>query len=146
DYFVFSPGRMKRKHNTFYFIDENNKQKSLPIHQINDIYVFGVLDMNTRFLQMLNQHEVSLHIFNYYGFYSGTFYPRNKRVSGFTAVHQSKHHLDQQRRLFIAKQMVGSASFHMKRNLRRYQDKPFVKEVIDNITEYQDLLENMTTI
>lgn len=49
DYFVFSSGRMKRQHNTFYFIDEEGNKKSLPIKQIDNFYLFGKLDMNTDF-------------------------------------------------------------------------------------------------
>lgn len=137
---------MKRKHNTFYFIDENNDTKSLPIHQIDNIYVFGVLDMNTRFLQMLNQHEVTMHIFNYYGFYAGSFYPRQQRVSGFTIVNQSKHYLDSDKRLFIAKQFVKSSVFHMLRNLRRYKNKGEVEKIIAKITEYESMIDHMTTV
>src|SRR5690625_918771 len=144
DYFVFSPGRMKRQHNTFYFIDENEKKKSLPIQQIDNVYLFGTLDMNTDFLQMLNQHKVAMHIFNYYGFYSGSFYPRQQRVSGFTVVQQSNHYLDKNKRLFLSKQLVKSAAFHMVRNLRHYQQvNDNIKEVIEVINKY---LEQMNTL
>src|SRR5690625_6741743 len=111
DYFVFSPGRMKRQHNTFYFIDENEKKKSLPIQQIDNVYLFGTLDMNTDFLQMLNQHKVAMHIFNYYGFYSGSFYPRQQRVSGFTVVYQSNHYLDINKWLFFYIKLVDCVIF-----------------------------------
>lgn len=146
DYFVFSTGRMKRQHNTFYFIDEEGRKKSLPIHQIDNFYLFGNLDMNTRFLQLLNQHHVSMHIFNYYGFYSGSFHPRQTKVSGFTVVQQSSHYLDLQRRLYIAKQLVKSASFHMKRNLRRYKQKEGVQTIMDVIDEYEKSISNMNNI
>lgn len=146
DYFIFSPGRMKRKNNTFYFIDEANQKKSLPIHQIDNIYVFGTLDMNTDFLQMLNQHEVALHLFNYYGFYSGSFYPRHQKVSGFTVVHQAKHYIDKEKRLFLAKQFTKSASFHMLRNLRNYRDKTEVQAALDSLEHYQTLIDEMSSV
>lgn len=146
DYFIFSPGRMKRQHNTFYFIDEEGRKKSLPIHQIDNIYVFGPLDMNTDFLQMLNQHEVTMHLFNYYGFYSGSFYPRKQKVSGFTVVHQSKHYLDEGKRLYLAMQFAKSASFHMLRNLRNYREKDEVQKAIDVMKDYQTLFDDMTTV
>lgn len=146
DYFVFSPGRMKRQYNTFYFIDENNKKKSLPIHQIDNIYVFGKLDLNTDFLQMLNQHDVAMHLFNYYGFYSGSFYPRHQKVSGFTVVHQAEHYLNKGKRLFLAKRFVSSAIFHMLRNLRRYREKEEVQTIINSIVKYQSLIDEMTTV
>lgn len=146
DYFVFSPGRMQRKHNTFYYINEDGSKKSLPIHQIDNIYVFGSLDMNTDFLRLLNQHNVCMHIFNYYGFYSGSFVPRQTKVSGFSKVQQANHYLNQDKRLFLAKQFVESASFHMLRNLRRYKDEKEVGERIDLILRYKNQLKDANTI
>lgn len=146
DYFVFSSGRMKRQHNTFYFIDEEGNKKSLPIKQIDNFYLFGKLDMNTDFLQLLNQHDVAMHIFNYYGFYSGSYYPRRKKVSGFTTVMQSAHYLDDDKRLFLAKQFVNSASFHMRRNLRKYKDKNDVTAFIDVIIDYQKQIDDMKKV
>lgn len=146
DYFVFSPGRMQRKNNTFYFIDGEGKKKSLPIHQIDNIYVFGSLDLNTEFLQLLNQHRVTMHIFNYYGFYSGSFVPRQQKVSGFSAVHQAEHYLNLEKRLFLAKQFVNSASFHMLRNLRHYKNKGNVEALIDHIVKYRNQLEPMASV
>lgn len=146
DYFVFSSGRMKRQHNTFYFIDEEDNKKSLPINQIDNFYLFGKLDMNTDFLQLLNQHDVSLHIFNYYGFYSGSFYPRKKKISGFTTVHQSTHYLDESKRLFLAKQFVRSASYHMTRNLRHYKHKNDVQTFLNLILDYQKQIDEMKNV
>lgn len=146
DYFVFSSGRMKRQHNTFYFIDEEGNKKSLPIHQIDNFYLFGKLDMNTDFLQMLNQHNVSMHIFNYYGFYSGSFYPRKKRVSGFTTVNQSAYYLDVNKRLYLAKQFVRSASYHMARNLRHYKQRVGVQAFLDLILNYQKQIDDMKSV
>jgi|SRR5699024_8675010 len=146
DYFVFSPGRMKRQHNTFYFIDEEGKKKSLPINQIDNFYLFGTLDMNTDFLHLLNQHQVAMHIFNYYGFYSGSFYPRQQKVSGFTTVNQSDHYLNKDKRLFLAKQFVKSASFHMIRNLRHYKEKEGILALISSMKGYQEQIDEMKTV
>ena len=146
DYFVFSPGRMQRKNNTFYFVDDENKKKSLPIHQIENIYVFGTLDMNTEFLQLLNQHKVVMHIFNYYGFYSGSFCPREIKVSGFAITRQADHYLNKENRLFLAKQFVESATFHMLRNLRHYKNKEKVQESIDLILKYRQEIGKTNTI
>lgn len=94
----------------------------------------------------MNQHDVALHIFNYYGFYSGSFYPRRKKVSGFTTVHQSSHYLDDKKRLLLAKQFVKSATFHMVRNLRQYKDKKGVQALIDVIVEYQRQIDDMKSV
>src|SRR5690625_2152914 len=137
---------MKRNHNTFYFIDEENDKKSLPIHQIENIYLFGKLDMNTDFLNLLNQHQVAMHLFNYYGFYSGSFIPRQQKVSGFTVVNQSAHYLDKDKRLYIAREFVGSAIFHMLRNLRRYRHRDGMVQIIEKLELYRTQLYDMNSI
>lgn len=146
DYFIFSSGRMKRHHNTFYFIEEEGKKRSLPIHQIDNIYLFGKLDMNTDFLHLLNQHGVALHTFNYYGFYSGSFQPRQQKVSGFNLVNQAAHYLDKNKRLFLAKQFVDSATFHMLRNLRRYKEKLGIKEIIESLESLKTQMESVRSV
>lgn len=94
-----------------FIINEDGSKKSLPIHQIDNIYVFGSLDMNTDFLRLLNQHNVCMHIFNYYGFYSGSFVPRQTKVSGFSKIQQANHYLNQDKRLFLAKQSLKVRHF-----------------------------------
>jgi len=42
----------------------------------------GELDLNTRLLSFLSRHGIGLHVFNYYGFYVGSFYPRETRAAG----------------------------------------------------------------
>ncbi|MED3718994.1 type I-B CRISPR-associated endonuclease Cas1b [Geobacillus thermodenitrificans] len=123
DHYIFSNGRLKRKDNTIYFLDENENKRSLPVHQIENLYVFGEVDFNSSLLNLLSQHEIHLHIFNYYGFYAGTFCPRNRKVSGFTIVQQSAHYLDKEKRLYIAKMLLESAVHHMLRNIRRHKEK-----------------------
>lgn len=137
---------MQRKNNTFYFIDDEDNKKSLPVNQIDNVYVFGKVDFNTDFLNLLSQHDIRIHFFNYYGFYTGTYYPRAKKVSGFTVVNQSKHYLEKKKRVYLATQFVESASFHMLRNLRNYKHKDMVNNLIGQIQENILLLEKMTSV
>lgn len=150
DFYIFSNGRMKRKDNTFYFINEEEKKKSLPVEQINNLYVFGQVDFNTALLNFLNQHQIHIHFFNYYGFYSGSFAPREGHLSGFTIVQQSTHYLEMSKRLVLAKAFVSSAVFHMVRTLRSYKQitgellEPMV-QLIPQISEAKNIQQLMGT-
>lgn len=146
DYFIFKSGRMVRKDNTVYFIGKDEKKKSLPIHQIDNLYVFGKVDFNTDYLNLLSRHGVRMHNFNYYGFYNGTFSPRSKHVSGFTVVHQSSCYLDKNKRVYLAKQFISSSIFHMLRNLRNYRKYNEVHTSIEHIQKNISLLESSTTV
>ncbi|AWC32896.1 type I-B CRISPR-associated endonuclease Cas1b [Bacillus cytotoxicus] len=144
DFYIFSNGRMKRKDNTFYFINEEEKKRSLPIAQIDNLYVFGQVDFNTKLLNFLNQHQIHVHFFNYYGFYSGSFTPRESNLSGFTLVQQSAHYLDTDKRLILAKAFVSSAVFHMLRTLRGY--KQITAEMLGEIIRLTPQISQASTI
>lgn len=119
DVFILSSGRLKRKHNTLYLETENGEQRPIPVQQTANIHLFGQVDFNTSLLHLLSQHEICLHIYNYYGFYDGTYVPRQSKVSGYVLVQQCAHVLDLDKRLYLAKAFVHGALHHMQRNLRK---------------------------
>ncbi len=134
-FYINSNGRLKRKENTLYFeTEEKGKvvKRALPINDIDAIYVFGELDINTKALNYLSQYDVPIHFYNYYGFYSGSFLPRKKNVSGILLVEQVKHYIDNQKRMFLAISFIEGAVHHMVRNLR----KNSIPE-----EDYQDIIE-----
>ena len=123
DVFLFNNGRIQRKDSTIVFVNEDGKKKTLPIEQIENIHVFSELDFNTSFFNLLSQKDVNLHIYNYYGYYSGSYIPRDKRVSGYVDVNQAWHVLDHDARMYVAGQFVYGAVHHMLKNLRRHKAK-----------------------
>jgi len=114
NYYINQSGRLRRKDNTLYFekteisedaenneakldldIDEGKvtvKRVPIPIEDIDSIYLFGEIELNTRLLNFLAQKQIPVHIFNYYGYYSGTYYPREYLISGFLVVNQVQHY------------------------------------------------------
>ncbi|HEY9063192.1 MAG TPA: type I-B CRISPR-associated endonuclease Cas1b [Pseudobacteroides sp.] len=146
DYYVLSNGRLKRKENTVYFIDGNDIKRALPIEQIDTLHVFGEVDLNTKFLSYISEYGLLLNFYNYYGYYTGSFYPRKRNVSGFLVVKQSEHYMKFDKRLYLAKCFVNSARFHIKRNLRNYSNIPeelmdaIDKEVVDSADDINVLM------
>lgn len=131
DHYVFSNGRLKRKHNTIYFENEAGDEKPLPIEKIRALHLFGEVDVNSKLLTYLSQFGIILHFYNYYGFYAGTYLPREKKESGHVLVKQSEHYLDHHKRLYLAYQFLQGAIHHMLRNLRRHKEKTsmFIEEI-----------------
>ncbi|MBS5909967.1 MAG: type I-B CRISPR-associated endonuclease Cas1b [Paenibacillus macerans] len=144
DVFVFSTGKLHRKHNTLYFTDEEEKSSPLPVEQTENLHLFGNVDFNTSLLHILTQHDVRLHVYNHYGYYDGTYYPRNSRVSGYTVIRQSEHYLDLNKRLVLAKSFIQGGVHYMVRNLRKAGDES--KPYIDTIQSKVALLENASNI
>lgn len=146
-YYIFSNGRVKRKENTIYIENENGDKKAIPVEDIDTIHLFGEVDLNTKLLNFLSQQNKTVHVYNYYGFYAGSFMPRDRNVSGDLTVKQVEYYLDNERRFFIAISFVESAMFHMVRNLREYKEavefQEKIKAEMSNATESKTISELM---
>ncbi len=123
-FYINSNGRLRRKENTLYFETQQDGQtikKALPVNDIDAIYVFGELDINTKALNYLSQYDIPIHFYNYYGFYSGSFLPRKKNVSGSLLVEQVRHYLDSNKRQYLATSFIEGAIHHILRNLKKME-------------------------
>ncbi|MBX2976929.1 MAG: type I-B CRISPR-associated endonuclease Cas1 [Ignavibacteriaceae bacterium] len=95
-------------------------RKPIPIEDIEAIYCFSELRFNTKFLNFIAQKQITLHLFNYYGYYSGSFYPREPFVSGKLLVKQVEVYRDSIARVKIAKKFVDGATANILKNLQYY--------------------------
>jgi len=120
NFYIVQNGTLKRKENTVYFTNENIR-KIIPIEKIHSVYCLGEISINSKLLTYLSRKNVILHFFNYYGYYTGSFYPRDYLVSGDIIVKQVKHYLDPGERIFIAKEIVSSTIHNILRILEHYR-------------------------
>jgi CRISPR-associated protein Cas1 len=95
-------------------------RRVIPVEDVDALWVFGELDLNARVLVFLAQHKVPVHFFNYYGFYAGSFYPREYLRAGYLVVRQVRHYANRRLRLAIAREFIGAALHNIMRNLRYY--------------------------
>lgn len=122
-FYIYSTGQLRRKDNSIQFINGENEKRDVPVERIGDIYVMSEMTFNTALINLLAQKGINVHFFNYYNFYTGSFYPRESLLSGNLLVHQSEHYLDYQKRLVIAKKFVEGAAANIYRNLRYYNGR-----------------------
>ncbi len=120
NFYIFKSGTLQRKDNTIRVVTDDDIKKDIPCETVSDLYLFGEMNMNTKLLNFLAQQKIFLHVFNYYGFYSGSFIPREQNVSGFLLVKQVEHYSDSEKRLVLAKKFVETASYNIYRNVRYY--------------------------
>lgn len=99
------------------------ERRTIPVEDVDAIWAFRELDLNARVLNFLSQKKVPVHFFNYYGFYSGTFYPREYLQAGFLLVRQVRHYSNKRLRLSIAREFIHSALHNILRNLRYYSNR-----------------------
>lgn len=142
NYYIFSNGELKRKDNNICFND-----RFLKIEMTDNIYLFGEVDLNTKCLNYLGQNKVAIHFFNYYGFYTGSFYPKEINVSGNVLIKQVEFYQNIEKRLEIAKEIIKSASDNIFRNLRYYNGRgKDVKNQMELIKSLQNEIEKTQNI
>ncbi|MGC8654819.1 MAG: CRISPR-associated endonuclease Cas1 [Candidatus Kryptoniota bacterium] len=105
--------------------DENTEltpkpKKVIPVEDIESIYIFGEISFNTKFLTFASQNQIPIHVFNYYGYYSGSYYPREFLNSGFLLVKQVEHYVRNEDRMRLARKFVIGAAQNLLRNLKYY--------------------------
>jgi CRISPR-associated protein Cas1 len=122
DIYIFSSGTLQREADTLCFAGDGGK-KFIPVANVSSVFVFGELTLNKRLLEFLTSNEISLHFFNYYGFYIGSFYPRTHYNSGFMTLKQSEYYLDNEKRITLARKFVEGALNNMLRNLEYYENR-----------------------
>lgn len=134
--YLFSSGSLQRKDNTLFFVNENG-QRAIPVHAVSDLMVFGELDINKRALEFLSQHGICIHFFNYYGYYVGSFYPRERTNAGIITLKQAEHYLNKDLRLYLAKAFVYGGAHNIIRNLDYYRrnKSATLKEHVSKIEE-----------
>lgn len=133
-YYLYKSGRLQRKDNTLEIIYKDNSKKVIPIERVEDIYIMTEFDFNTALLNFLAQYGVKIHFFNYYGFYTGTYYPKESLVSGKLLIKQVENYTDINKRIKIAKAFIESASYNIHRNLIYYKNRgknleKYIKEI-----------------
>ncbi len=131
--YLFASGRLRRKDNTI-CVESDEGTKYFPVVSLRDIFVFGEVDLNKKLLEFMEENEIILHFFGYYGNYVGSFYPREHYNSGYVILRQVEHYLDPARRLELARKFVDGALANILQVLRYYQNRgkelaPYVEPI-----------------
>jgi CRISPR-associated protein Cas1 len=102
--------------------DSKNK-RVIPIDDVDSLMIFGEINFNAKMLHFLTKNQIPAHLFNYYGHYSGSYYPREYLLSGFLLVNQVEHYKNHKRRIRLASLFVKGAAQNMLRNLKYYDGR-----------------------
>lgn len=140
-YYIYSNGDLKRRDNTLKFTDNEGNQKDLPIERISEIYVMSEMSLNTSLINILSQYGIVMHFFNYYSFYTGSFYPKETLLAGDLLVHQVEHYIDYEKRIALAKKFILAASGNIYRNLRYYNGRG--KNLQENMNQILNISKNI---
>lgn len=97
------------------------------------------MSFNTTFLSYISQYGIPIHFFNYYNFYTGSFYPKESNLAGQLLVNQVQHYTEYDKRLIIAKKFIQAAADNIYRNLRYYNGRD------KNVSDYMKDIDSLRT-
>lgn len=140
-FYIFSSGELKRKENTIYLESEKGK-KFIPVEEVEQIFLMGENTFNTKLIDFLSQNNIVLHFFNYYGYYTGSFYPREEAISGKVVIKQAEFYLDKEKRIEIAKAIVEGSLHNLCRILEKRgfgEEFNKIKIIERDIQELEDI-------
>jgi CRISPR-associated protein Cas1 len=144
---ILSSGEILRKDNTLLFVSSDGERRYIPINLVSEIEVFGEVSLNKKALEFLSHHKIPVHFYNYYGYYVGTYYPREHLNSGYVLLKQVEHRLEENKRLFLAKAFLIGALSNLRKNLKNYEKKfPELKSSIREIEELRMLIDKAEDI
>ncbi len=141
-FYIFSSGDFVRRENTLCLKSSNNKTRFIPVENVDQIFLMGENNFNTRLMDFLCKNKIILHFFNHYGFYIGSFYPREENLSGMLILKQVEYCQDSGKRLFLAKAFVEGAVH----NLHRILEKRGFEEIVSKIKKYEKEIPQCRTI
>jgi len=120
--YIFSAGELKRKDSTLYFETEAGK-RYIPVEDTKEIFAFGEVTFNKSLVEFASQKEILIHYFNYYGYYMGTFYPREHLNSGYMILKQAEHYQEPGKRIKLARALVWGAYRNIRQVLKYYHNR-----------------------
>lgn len=151
-YYLFNAGRLSRKDNTLKFVpvDEEGTEgppRYLPVENVEEFYTFGSMDANSSLYNFLGKQGISVHFFDYYENYTGSFMPRDGLLSGRMIVKQVEAYIKISSRMVIARKFIEGASYNMLKNLRYYHNRgKDLSEIISGIEKLSSSIESCSRV
>ena len=105
------------------FTSYEGEKRDIPVERISDLYVMSEMTFNTAFINYISKYGIPIHFFNYYQFYTGSYYPKESLLAGQLLVKQVEHYTEPARRLLLAQRFVEAAADNIYRNLRYYNGR-----------------------
>lgn len=145
--YIYHSGELSKKDNTLRYNSLDGRVRDLPIERVSDIFVMTEMNLNTTLLNFLAKKSVVVHFFNYYNFYTGSFYPKESLISGNLLVKQVQFYGDKDKRLDLAKKFILAASANIYRNLRYYNGRgKDVSSFMQKITYLRNKIEDSISV
>lgn len=141
DIYITQNGTLERKDNSIRFKNEKIS-KVIPVQAMGSVYCFAEVSLNSKLFSFLSQMQIPVYFYNYYGFYTGVFAPKQEMVSGNLLIKQVDIYRDTEKRLQIAKEIVSGSYHNITKTLYQYR----LEKQIRNIDKYEQMIKECEDI
>lgn len=133
-YWLTNPCRIRRKDQSLIIEREHARDVHIPITDVRDLVAASPVDVNSSVITLLNKNQIDIHFLNYYGDYAGSLLPAANLTSGETVLAQARLADSATARLPIARALVKSCAF----NVRRVVDRRLLERAYKVLVEAVD--------
>lgn len=140
DYYITKDSVLKISNNTITVITKEEKVV-IPIERVDSIYFIGSGSITTGVIKKLKEYGIILHIYGKYGEYLGTFYPKEKHISGDLTIRQANAYLNHSERMNLAKKFIRGSMKNIERVVSRFKLGVINPKDIDRISTVKQLMQ-----
>lgn len=119
----------------------------LPVHRIESIHAYSSVRLNSSLLNFLADKHIPLHTYNYYGSYTGSYWPKEPVPNGKIQQEQFMHYADPGKRVDLAREFLFGAFHNMMSAVKREQRRQGVfDDLLEGWSMYEAMLESADSI
>jgi len=145
--YVLHGTTMRRAENTILVTLDTGKKVRLPVESIKHLVVPVACQLNSDLLNFLGQSQVRVSFLDYYGNHQASLESTHSYGSGAVHLAQAQVILTPQKRIVLAKMIMGAATFNLLQNLKYYQYRGYsMGSVIGAMQVHRDQLMKSETI
>ena len=135
--FCLSQGELHKKDDSLEFEMVSGEKFSIPIVQISIIYMLSSVKISVDCLKLLGKYGITVHYFDRYEYYVGTFLPKNTgNLNGDLLIKQVLAFTDINERIKLSKIIIKACFKNMRRNIKYYSNRnDFEMTEIENVFE-----------
>ena len=120
--------------------------KYIPVERVDCIHAYDAVRINSAFLNFLSQKNIPLHIYNYYGGYSGSYFTKDALPNGNLLKRQCVDWDHPAKSLTLAKELVRGAAHNMRHNIRYAVARNYVEDLwLDRFDTHTVSIEHAST-
>lgn len=134
---------LSRDENTILIKPSGSKKVRLPIHNVEHLVLMGDGQVSTKILSLCGKHGIRISVFDYYGWYKGSFEPVERQQSGIVNIRQanlaqSREGLNMAKEIirYSVKASVSNLRYHLYRgNVALSKPIKFIEDQIQSLED-----------